>query len=135
LPRLKDKVTTVFLNAPPNTVLREEPLSNLELSRFNAADSAEATVKKILQALSDRYWGALRAVMDIEREQGLSLIIDGLDKTEHQRYEFVRELCVFIEELRERPSTTKVLLMSRPQAAMKEILGYHVLSMIGKEKV
>jgi hypothetical protein len=122
LPQLKEKVTTVFLRTLLDIILREEPLSNLELSRFKRDDSVEATVKKILEASSGGYWGALRAVLDIERDRGLSLITDGLDRTEHQNYEFVREVCVFLEDLRGRRSTTRVLLTSRPQATLKEIL-------------
>jgi hypothetical protein len=113
---------SVFLRTLIDIILREESLSNLELSRFRGDDSVEATVKKILEASSDGYWSALRAVLDIERERGLSLIIDGLDKTEHQNYEFAREVCVFLEDLRGRRSTTRVLLTSRPQATLKEIL-------------
>ena len=37
--------------------------------------------------------------------------------------EFIRELCVFIDFLRKRRSTTRVLLTSRPQAEIREILG------------
>jgi hypothetical protein len=122
LPQLKEKVTTVFLRTLLDTILRKEPLSNSELSRFRGNDSVEATVKKILKASSNGYWSALRAVLDIERERGLYLIIDGLDKTGHQNYEFAREVCVFLEDLRERRSTTRVLLTSRPQAAIKEVL-------------
>jgi hypothetical protein len=122
MPRLKEKIATVFLRTLLDTILREEPLSKVKVSRFEGDDSIEATVKKILKASSGGYWSALRAVVDIEPEQGLSLIIDGLDKTEHQKYEFIREVCAFIEDLRERPSTTRVLLTSRPQAAIKEIL-------------
>jgi hypothetical protein len=122
LPQLKEKVTNIFLYSLLNTILREEPLSNLELSRFNENDSAEVAVEKILEASSDGYWGALGKVMDIDREQGLSLIIDGLDKAEHRKYEFIREVCVFVEQLRGRHSSTRVLLTSRPQAEIKELL-------------
>jgi hypothetical protein len=121
-PQLKEKVATIFLRTLLDTIIGEELLSDPEVSRFNADDSAEVVLKKILKASSDAYWGALRAVTDIERKQGLSHIIDGLDKTEHQKYEFIRELRVFIEHLRGRPSTTRVLLTSRPQAEIKEIL-------------
>jgi hypothetical protein len=123
LPRLKRKVTNVFLRTLLDTILKEESRSNRGLSQFKMDDSTEATVKKILQQASrNGYWRALRAAMDIVHEHGLSLIIDGLDKIEDQKYEFIREVRVFIEHLRERPSTTRVLLTSRPQAEIKEIL-------------
>ena len=80
-------------------------------------------MKEILKAPSSGYWGALREVLDIEREQELSLIVDGLDKIKHQKDEFIQELCAFVEHLRGRPSTIKVLLTSQSQAGIKEILG------------
>jgi hypothetical protein len=123
LPRRKKKAaTTAFLQALLKEILREESLSDLNLCRFKAGDSEDAIVKEILKASSDRYWGALTAVMEIEREQGLSIIIDGLDKTKHKKYEFIKEVCEFIEYLRGRPSTTKVLLTSKPQPEIKKIL-------------
>ena len=122
LPRLKGEFSTVFLRTLLDAILRGEPLSNMKRSRFKTNDSVEETVEKILEPVSSRYWGALRAVMGIERGIELSLIIDGLDKIEYQKYEFIRELRVFTEDLRERPSTTRVLLTSRPQAEIKQIL-------------
>ena len=121
-PELVEKITTIFLCTLLEAIFRE-PLSNPELPRFGANDSAEVVVDKILKAPSDAYWDALGAVADIEQERGLSLVIDGLDETEHQNHEFIRELDVFIKHLRKRRSTTKVLLTSRPQAEIKEILG------------
>jgi ankyrin repeat protein len=121
-PQLKERVTTVFLRTLLDTILRAEPLSDPERPRFKAGDSDEATVKKILKASSSGYWSALRAVMDIEREQELSLIIDGLDKTEHQDDEFTRGVWIFIEYLRERYSTVRVLLTSRPHSKIRDML-------------
>ena len=122
-PKLKQEITTVFLYNLLDTILEEEKFSQSLMSRFNADDSAEVMVKKILEVPSDAYLGALKAVTDIEREKGLSIIIDGLDKSEHEKYQFIRELCVFVENLQGGHSTTRVLLTSRPQAEIKEILG------------
>ena len=123
LPKLKQEIANVFLNTLLDIVFREETHSNLKKPLFNADDSAEVMVKKILGASSDAYWSALRAITDIEQEKGLSLIIDGLDKIEDQKSEFIQKLLLFIEYLEEGPSTTRVLLTSRPQAEIKEILG------------
>ena len=125
LPGLKEKVTTVFLRTLLDTILRDEPLldQHEELSRFNRDDSVEATVKKILQASSDGYWGALRAVVKcIDCEHRVSLIIDGLDNAEHLGDEFIQKVLRFIDFLRGRPTTTRVLLTSRPQAGIKDVL-------------
>ena len=122
-PELKEQITATFLRSLLDAIFGEEPHSNPGVPRFSADDSAEVVVEGILKASSDAYWGALRAVLDIEQEMELSLLIDGLDETENQKYEFIRELCVFIDFLRKRPSTTRVLLTSRPQAEIREILG------------
>ena len=125
LPGLKEKVTTVFLRTLLDTILRDEPLldQHKEQSRFKRDDSVEAVVKKILQASSDGYWGALRAVVKcIDREHRVSLIIDGLDSAEHQEEKFIQKLLWFTDFLRGRPTTTRVLLTSRPQAGIKDVL-------------
>ena len=122
-PKLKDEITTTFLRTLLDGIFGEEPHSNLEVPCFSADDSAEVVVKKILKASSDSYWSALRAVMDTGRQEGLSLIIDGLDKMGNQKREFIQDLLVFIEHLEEKPVTTRVLLTSRPQAEIREILG------------
>ena len=123
MPQLAGKVISVFLRTLLDIILRDKSLFDPGRPRFKTNDSAEATVKEILKAPSSGYWGALREVLDIERETDLSLIIDGLDKIEHQKDEFIQELFGFIEQLRGRPSTTRVLLTSQPQAGIKEILG------------
>ena len=135
-PELREEITTAFLRTLLEAIFLGESLSIPEVPRFSTDDSAEVVVKKVLKASSDAYWGALRAVADIEREKGLSLIIDGLDQIEHQRHEFIQGLCVFIEHLRERPSRnrTRVLLTSRPQAEIKEILGQLPLIEYDKER-
>ena len=122
-PQLKEKVVSTFLRTLVDKILGKRSRSEPETSPFKADDSMEEVMKKALElSSSDEYWCALRAVADISREQGLSLIIDGLDKVEQQESKFIRELDRFIEHLRERPSTTRVLLTSRPQAEIKEIL-------------
>ena len=121
-PDLKEKVASVFLYSLLGTTLGKGPLTSQDLSHFKREDSVEVTVKKILRASSDGYWGALRAVMSIYANQGLSLIIDGLDNAKHENHKFIQEVRAFIEILRERPTTTRVLLTSQPQAAIKDIL-------------
>ena len=124
LPKLKREIANVFLHTLLDTVFGEKTNSNSEVPLFSAGDSAEVMVKKILRAPSGAYWSALRAVTDIEQETGLSLIIDGLDKIEDQKCEFIQNLLAFIEHLeeRQRSSATRVLLTSRPQEEIREIL-------------
>ena len=123
MPQLTGKVIPIFLHTLLDTILRDEPLSNPRRSRFKTNDSVEATMENILKTPSSGYWGALRAVLDIAREQELSLIIDGIDKVERQKDSFIQELRAFVENLRGRPSITRVLLTSQSQTGMKEILG------------
>ena len=122
-PGLKQEITTIFLRTLLDEIFGKGPLSHPEVPRFNADDSAEVMVEKTLKASSGAYWDALMAVMDIGQEKGLTLIIDGLDKIEDQKCEFIQKLLAFIQHLRERPSTTRVLLTSRPQAEIKGVLG------------
>ena len=123
LPQLGGKVTTVFLRALLDTAIRGKQLSDPAPPRFQEDVSTEAVVKEILKGPSiNGYCHALRAVMDVVPDQELSLIVDGLDKIGDQKREFVTEILVFIEHLRERLPTTRILLTSRPQAEIKEIL-------------
>ena len=123
--KLKETMATMFLQTLLDEILRDESRPYATESLFNVGDSVEVVVKKILkESSSGACWSALRAVVDSDPEQGLSIIIDGLHKAGHQDYKFVRELDQFIDHLRERPSssTTKVLLTSGPQAEVKGIL-------------
>ena len=115
-PQLKEQVTRVFLRTLVKAILSD---GNPQQPNFKLGDSAGATVKKILQASSEGYWSALKAVMGLERKQGLFLVIDGLDRAGH---EFTQGVQLLIESLQGCPSTIKVLLTSRPQADIKEIL-------------
>ena len=116
-PQLKEQVTKVFLRTLVKTILSED---NPKQSSFKPGDSVEATVKKILQASSEGYWSAFRAVMSLEYKQEIYLVIDGLEKAGQ---EFIRGVHFFIESLQGCSSTIKVLLTSRPQAELKQILG------------
>jgi hypothetical protein len=79
-------------------------------------------IKKILNNSNSGLWNALQAALDTAWEQKLSIIIDGLDRVEELRFEFIRGLRAFIKHLLERPSKPKVLLTSGPQADIKEML-------------
>jgi hypothetical protein len=99
---------------------REAAVSNTQLSRFQRNDSLDTIIPKILDASSNEHWDALKAVLEIEPKQELSLIIDGLDKIQHQRDEFIKRVLTFIENLQE-SLTIKVLLTSGPQVEVKHI--------------
>ena len=110
-----------FLHTLLDTIIRGKLPSDPAPSCFQDV-TADEMLEEILKTSSNGYWRALRAAMDVVRDQELSLMVDGLDKTGDQRRVFVTEILAFIDHLRERPPTTRVLLTSRPQAEMKEIL-------------
>ncbi|KAF8539938.1 hypothetical protein BDD12DRAFT_980660 [Trichophaea hybrida] len=95
--------------------------SNLELSRIKDGDSLD-TVKKILDASNSELWDALKAALDAESERKLTIVIDGLDRVEDQKLEFIRGLRTFVEYLLDRPLKPKALLTSRPQDDVRDIL-------------
>ena len=83
--------------------------------------SPDENIKKILNAPVNELFTALHAVLGGQEQRGLSLIIDGLDKVEHQRDECISGIRTFIENLQQRASKFKILLTSQPLAEIKEL--------------
>jgi hypothetical protein len=106
-----------FLYILLEAIVKRDP----ELSPFKKEDPPETTIKKLLDAQINELWDVLKEVSAEEPKQGLSIIVDGLNKVEHQKVEFAREVCAFISYLQKRNSKVKVLLTSRPQAEIKEV--------------
>jgi hypothetical protein len=79
------------------------------------------TVKKILDASNNELWDALKAALDEVPERKLTIIIDGLDRVQDQKPEFIRGLRAFVEYLLQRSLKPKVLLTSRPQNDVRDI--------------
>src|SRR5271154_4113637 len=68
--------------------------------------------------LCRRFWNHIYILLMLvanEHERELLIIIDGLDKAEHQKGEFLRGVHALIMYLQERTSKFKALLTSRPQ--------------------
>jgi hypothetical protein len=121
-PPQKQKIAVnVFLRTLFHTILRKQSDPNSWLSRFKGEDSPDEIVRYLLNATCNEQWDALKAVLDIEHKQELSLIIDGLDKIEKQNEKFITDIRSFIEHLQDRVKI-KVLLTSRPTAEIKELL-------------
>ena len=87
---------------------------------FNNEGSQLERIRKLLNAPANHLFTALSAVLDGEKQRCLFIIIDGLDKFEHQRDDFIREIRIFIDHLQRRTSKVKVLLTSRPLAEIKD---------------
>jgi hypothetical protein len=88
---------------------------------FKEKDPPDTNIKKILNAPADELWAALEAVLDDEEQRGLSVVVDGLDKVEHQRGELIRGVRTFVKHLQQRTSEVKILLTSRPLAEIKDL--------------
>jgi hypothetical protein len=121
-PQKQMAAITAFLRTLLDPILRRDSISNNKRWSFNTQGYLDEMILKILDAPGGEQWNALKAVLDTEHNYELSLIIDRLDKIEHQRGEFIKEVRTLIEQLQE-GSTIKVLLTSRPQAEIKGILG------------
>ncbi|KAF8540115.1 hypothetical protein BDD12DRAFT_777518, partial [Trichophaea hybrida] len=116
LPRDRRRaIIKAFLRTLLDSIFIREP------SRFKDEDCVD-TVKKILDASNSELWDALKAALDAEPERKLTIIIDGLDRVEDQKPEFIRGLRTFVEYLLERPLKPKALLTSRPQDDVRDIL-------------
>jgi len=89
---------------------------------FTEEDSPDTTIQKILDAPASELFAALGTVLDDEKERELSVVIDGLDKVEHQRREFTESVRAFVERLQQRTLKVKVLVTSRPLAEIKALL-------------
>src|SRR5207248_2654529 len=85
-------------------------------------DSPDEIIEKILQGPSNELWAALRAVLANEKQRELLIAVDGLDKVEDQKVEFLEGVRGFVTHLLKETSKAKVLLTSRPQAETKEVL-------------
>lgn len=87
---------------------------------FGFKDFAGNNIRKILDAPVNKLFNALMAAFGDDEQRSLSVVVDGLDKVEHQRYEFIKGVRAFIENLQQRASKVKILLTSRPQTDIKE---------------
>jgi len=121
LPPLKKKpVIATFLCALYDTILARAQAVDPDLWQLKEDNLA----KKILDmSCGSEHWCALKAVLELEQNRDLIIIIDGLDKVEKQKSEFIRKVCTFIARLQERTCKINVLLTSRPEDDIGALLG------------
>lgn len=110
-----------FLHSLLEGAFKDGRTPNWESRGFNEKDSPDTNIKKILNAPANELWAALEAVLGDEEQRGLSVIVDGLDKVEHQRGELIGGVCAFVKHLQQRTSRVKILLTSRPLAEIKDL--------------
>ena len=84
---------------------------------FKAKDLSGENIRKILDAPANELLTALMVALGDDEQRSLSVVVDGLDKVEHQRDGFIKGLRAFVEHLQQR---VKILLTSRPQTDIKE---------------
>jgi len=119
-PMDKKLIIRNFLKTLVEIILEKEGASNWEPARFEG--SPEILLKRILNASADGLWTALKAVLSDDPGRELLIVVDGLDKVQHQKCEFSKAIREFVAHLLERTSKVKALLTSRPQAEIKEVL-------------
>ena len=91
-------------------------------SLFKEDDPPYVKFKSMLDVASaDGHWTALKAVLDLDQEPELLIVIDGLDVVEHQKGDFLKGVREFVRYLRERKPRVKALLTSRPREDIKQI--------------
>jgi hypothetical protein len=112
----KISIVRNFLHSHADSIFEKD--SNQLFDNF-----PEMWLKRILDApTDDELWTALKAVLAKELERELFLVVDGLDKVQYEKREFINGVRVFVEHLQQRTAKVKILLTSRPQDEIKEIL-------------
>lgn len=119
----RESVVRIFLRALVDAILRRKPtsLDLSHLSHFRNEDSEDTAIETILNARVDELWDALKTILAETQKGELSIVIDGLDKVEHQKVEFIKGVREFITHLQKRTIKFKALLTSRPQDEIKEV--------------
>ena len=88
---------------------------------FNEKETPATNIHKILNAPANTLLSALEAFLVHEEQRSLLIVVDGLDKVEHQPDELIRGIRVFVERLQQRTLEVKILLTSQPLAEIKDL--------------
>ena len=110
-----------FLHSLLEQVVKRKAGPDSERRSLDKECSPDENIKKILDGSVNELFTALHAVLGGQEQRGLSLVVDGLDKVEHQRNEYIRGVRAFIEYLQQRASKVKILLTSQPLAEIREL--------------
>ncbi|KAL2827876.1 hypothetical protein BJY01DRAFT_135033 [Aspergillus pseudoustus] len=89
---------------------------------FDETDSVRQTIASLMKADPYKQWTALTAALVPSVQQGLIIVIDGLDDVGLDRSNFLREVCTFLERLEGSGFGLKALLASRAMSEIKEFL-------------
>lgn len=110
-----------FLYRLLKETFKDEATPTWKQRGFNKEESPDENVQKILHAPANEFLTALGTVLRDEEQRGLLVVLDGLDKVEDQRGEFIVAVRAFVERLQKRTSMVKILLTSRPLTEIKDI--------------
>jgi ankyrin repeat domain-containing protein 50 len=110
-----------FLHSLLEGTPKKEEAPNWKWQGSKVEDTLYANIKKILNAPANALWAALKAVLGEEQQRDLLVVVDGLDTVGHQKREFTKGVREFVAHLLNRTSKFKALLISRPQAEIKEV--------------
>jgi len=109
-----------FLHGLLEEAFKKEADPSWDQRGFHQQDSSETTLLKILEAPANELLTALGTVLGVE-QRSISLIVDGLDKVELQRDDFIKGLHELVVHLQRRLSKARILLTNRPEDDIKEI--------------
>ncbi|KAH8696888.1 hypothetical protein GQ44DRAFT_633885, partial [Phaeosphaeriaceae sp. PMI808] len=110
-----------FLHSLLDEAFKPDADPTWEQRQYNKEDPPQANIKTILNGPANELLTALGAVLRKE-QRSLSLVVDGLDKVEHQREDFIKGVRTFINRLQQQTSKVKILLTSQPLAKIKDLL-------------
>ena len=80
---------------------------------FKEENSSQENIQKLLNGPVNELLTALGTVLSDEERRSL-VVVDELDKIEHDRGEFVKEVHAFVKHIRGKNRKAKILLTSRP---------------------
>jgi hypothetical protein len=116
----KKTVITAFLFFLLEAVLSRDPACLSSQCQHMEHD----LIKKLLDLSSDsEHMDALKAALEIEKEQELSIIVCGLDEVVNQKREFIQTVYAFLAYLQERTSSVKVLTTSCLEDEIQTLFG------------
>jgi hypothetical protein len=88
----------------------------------------------LLQASFTHQWTALQTSLSKTIQRELVVVIDGFDKVEVHRSDFLREVCTLIEKLRSATPRVKALITSGTLTEIKEYFGGKVPAIVFDEE-
>jgi hypothetical protein len=119
---LVDKQTPIvrgFLDTVVEAIIQRH--TGKQLAQFLEGNSEVELIKNILDRTTEELWTALEKVLAGEQERQLLIVVDGLDRIQHGKHEFIKGVGAFVEHLQRQNPMAKILLTSKPEDEIKEV--------------